>query len=89
MKPKKPTRHGVRAIGKTATTISLNEALLREAQAAAEEDGRSFSNFVEQVLKEALRKKEITQRQSVNYMEILRVAEEEPHPPPKPKKPRP
>lgn len=48
-------RHGVRAAGKTATSISLSEELLAKARDAAEQDGRSLSNWIEQQLKEALK----------------------------------
>jgi len=54
-KTPKKTRHGIRADGKTATSISLSEDLLKKAREAAEEDGRSFSNWIEQQLKEALK----------------------------------
>jgi hypothetical protein len=52
----KPSRHGVRAVGKTSTTVSLDEELLRQARELAEQDGRTFSNWIEQQLKDALKK---------------------------------
>lgn len=51
-----PTRHGVRAAGKTSTSISLDEELLQKARELAEQDGRTFSNWIEQQLKDALKK---------------------------------
>lgn len=50
------TRHGRRADGKTATSISISENLLRTARDAAAADGRSLSNWIEQQLKDALQK---------------------------------
>ena len=56
-KKKNPaSRHGVRAAGKTSTTVSLDEELLKKARELAEEDGRTFSNWIEQQLKDALKK---------------------------------
>lgn len=59
MNPKKkkaePRAHG-RAAGKTATSISLDEDLLKKARELAEQDGRTFSNWIEQQLKDALKK---------------------------------
>lgn len=57
-KKKKSTesRHGKRRAGKTATSISLSEDLLRKAQEEAAADGRSLSNWIEQRLREALSK---------------------------------
>lgn len=52
---KKETRHGRRAPGKTATSVSLSGELLDKARAAADADGRSFSNWLEKTLREALR----------------------------------
>lgn len=49
------SRHGVRAAGKTSTTVSLEEAILDKARALAAEDGRSFSNWLERLLVEKLR----------------------------------
>lgn len=50
------SRHGVRAAGKTSTSISLDEELLKKARELADEDGRTFSNWIEQQLKDALKK---------------------------------
>jgi hypothetical protein len=55
-KKKTTSRHGIRAAGKTATSISLDAELLEKARELAEADGRTFSNWVEQQLKDALRK---------------------------------
>lgn len=56
-KKKNPaSRHGVRAVGKTSTTVSLDEELLKKARELAAEDGRTFSNWIEQQLKDALKK---------------------------------
>ena len=56
-KKKNPaSRHGVRAPGKTSTTVSLDEELLKKARELADEDGRTFSNWIEQQLKDALKK---------------------------------
>ncbi len=49
------TRHGKRADGKTSTSISISEDLLRTAREAAAADGRSLSNWIEQHLKDALK----------------------------------
>lgn len=48
----KPSRHGVRAENKTQTSISLRLDLLRAAQDAASAQGRTFSNWLEQILKD-------------------------------------
>jgi len=59
MNPKKKqpqTRSHDRASGKTATSISLDEELLKKARELAAEDGRTFSNWIEQQLKDALKK---------------------------------
>jgi hypothetical protein len=47
-----PSRHGVRAENKTQTSISLRLDLLRAAQDAAAVEGRTFSNWLEQLLKD-------------------------------------
>lgn len=47
-------QYGRRADGKTQTTLSLTEEVLAKAKKAAEEDGRSLSNFIEQLLKKSL-----------------------------------
>jgi hypothetical protein len=44
-------RYGRRAEGKTQTTISLSDAVYEKAKRAAESDGRSLSNYLEQLLK--------------------------------------
>ncbi len=49
--PKKQTRHMVRADNKTQTSISLRADLLDLAKQAAEQEGRSLSNWLEQELK--------------------------------------
>lgn len=54
MKKKAATRHGVRAEGKTQTSISLRLDLLERAKEAAREENRSFSNWLENLLVERL-----------------------------------
>lgn len=49
---KPASRHGVRADNKTQTSISLRLDLLRAAQDAAADEGRTFSNWLEQLLKD-------------------------------------
>lgn len=44
-------KYGRRAPGKTQTTISLTDEVYNKARAAAEADGRSLSNYLEQLLK--------------------------------------
>ena len=53
MPTKKQTRkqYGRRASGKTQTTISLSQEMLEKAKRKAEADGRSISNYIEQLLK--------------------------------------
>lgn len=46
--------YGRRGDGKTQTTLSLSEEVLEKARKAAETDGRSLSNFIEQLLKKSL-----------------------------------
>ncbi|BCU79427.1 DUF6364 family protein [Luteolibacter sp. LG18] len=46
------SRHGKRATGKTQTSISMREDLLEAAKRQAETEGRSLSNWIEQMLKE-------------------------------------
>lgn len=60
MKKKPQTRHGVRAEGKTQTSISLREDLLNQAKEAAQGENRSFSNWLENLLAEKLREEEET-----------------------------
>jgi hypothetical protein len=52
MKKPSSSRHGVRAENKTQTSISLRLDLLQAAQAAAAREGRTFSNWLEQMLKD-------------------------------------
>ena len=54
MKKKPTTRHGVRAKGKTQTSISLRADLLSEARKAAKGENRSLSNWLENILIEKL-----------------------------------
>jgi hypothetical protein len=49
---KPSSRHGRRAENKTQTSISLRLDLLTAAQNAATAEGRTFSNWLEQLLKE-------------------------------------
>ena len=53
MSAKKQTRktYGRRATGKTQTTISLSDEMLEKAKRNADADGRSLSNYIEQLLK--------------------------------------
>jgi hypothetical protein len=51
---KKPTRHGLRAPGKTQTSLTMSEDILSKAKTAAAQDGRSLSNYIEQLLKRSL-----------------------------------
>lgn len=53
MSPKKePRKHyGRRGGGKTQTSISLSDDTLEKARASAEKEGRSLSNYIEQLLK--------------------------------------
>jgi hypothetical protein len=53
-KKKSVSRHGMRAPGKTQTSITLSEDLLDQARAAAEQDGRSLSNWLEQLIRKRL-----------------------------------
>lgn len=52
--PPQRKQYGRRGDGKTQTTLSLSEEVLEKARRAAEEDGRSLSNFIEQLLKKSL-----------------------------------
>ncbi|MCB1093324.1 MAG: hypothetical protein KDL87_17435 [Verrucomicrobiae bacterium] len=51
---KSQSRHGVRADGKTQTSISLRGDLLAAAKKAAGEENRSLSNWLENLLSEKL-----------------------------------
>ncbi len=53
-KKKAGSRHGMRAPGKTQTSITLSEDLLDRARAVAEQDGRSLSNWLEQLIRKRL-----------------------------------
>ncbi|MAS93956.1 MAG: hypothetical protein CMO55_12245 [Verrucomicrobiales bacterium] len=64
MKKKPQSRHGVRAKGKTQTSISLREDLLNRAKEAAEGENRSFSNWLENLLAEKLREEEEKKKSS-------------------------
>lgn len=44
-----------RATGKTATSISMSEETLKQAKAAAEADGRTLSNWLEQLIRNAVK----------------------------------
>lgn len=65
--PSKPTRHNVRAVGKTHTTISLSAAVLAAAKDAALADDRSLSKWLERLI-----------AQNVNAHEAANQAD--PHP---------
>ena len=60
MKKAKARSHA-RAEGKTQTSISLKGELLEAAKIEAEKEGRSFSNWLEMLLKEKLESKEPNQ----------------------------
>ena len=50
--PKTPKKqYGRRASGKTQTSLSLSDEVLEKARANAEKEGRSLSNYIEQLLK--------------------------------------
>lgn len=51
----KKSRHGVRAPGKTQTSITLREVVLERARAVARADGRSLSNWLEKLLIDKLK----------------------------------
>lgn len=51
---KRQSRHGVRADGKAQTSISLRGDILAAAKKAAEEENRSLSNWLENLLSEKL-----------------------------------
>jgi hypothetical protein len=51
---KSESRHGIRADGKTQTSISLRGDLLAAAKKAAGEENRSLSNWLENLLSEKL-----------------------------------
>ncbi len=53
-KSKGPSRHGMRAPGKTQTSITLSEDLLEKARVVAAQDGRSLSNWLEQLIRKRL-----------------------------------
>lgn len=46
------SRHNKRAAGKTQTSVSMRSDLLEQARAAAEAEGRTLSNWIEQMLRE-------------------------------------
>jgi hypothetical protein len=48
----KETRHMKRGEGKTQTSISLREDLLAKAKEEAASEGRTLSNWIEQMLRE-------------------------------------
>ena len=50
-KPKTETRHGKLAETTSQTSITMNKALLNKARAAAKAEGRSLSNWLEQLVK--------------------------------------
>ena len=53
-KKKAQTRHGKLAEGTAQTSITMRKEVMEKARAAAEADGRSLSNWLEQVAKKAL-----------------------------------
>ena len=48
------SRHGKLAEGTSQTSITMNKALLEKARKAAEAEGRSLSNWLEQVVKKSV-----------------------------------
>jgi predicted HicB family RNase H-like nuclease len=48
-KPRK--KYGRRGAGKTQTSVTMSEETLEKAKAAAEKDGRSLSNYIEQLIR--------------------------------------
>lgn len=55
MKKPTPRKTTQRAAGKTATSISLSEDMLEKAKEAAAKDGRSLSNWLEQLIKNSVK----------------------------------
>ena len=54
-KKKNPnSRHGKLADGTSQTSITMKKELLQKAKAAAQKDGRSLSNWLEQLVKNSL-----------------------------------
>lgn len=53
MTPRKQTRkqYGRRGAGKTQTSISLSDEMYEKAKRNADAEGRSLSNYLEQLLK--------------------------------------
>jgi hypothetical protein len=49
MKPEKPRNHQ-RAKGKVATSISLSDEALKKARVLAQNDNRSLSNWIENLI---------------------------------------
>jgi predicted HicB family RNase H-like nuclease len=48
------SRHGKLSEGTAQTSITMNKALLEKARQAAEAEGRSLSNWLEQVVKKSV-----------------------------------
>lgn len=46
------SRHGKRADGKSQTSLSMREDLMNRAREEAAKEGRTLSNWIEQMLKE-------------------------------------
>ncbi len=53
-KTKTESRHGKLADTTTQTSITMNKALMTKAKAAAEAEGRSLSNWLEQLVKKSV-----------------------------------
>ena len=53
-KKKTESRHGKLADTTTQTSITMNKALMAKAKAAAEAEGRSLSNWLEQLVKKSV-----------------------------------
>jgi hypothetical protein len=50
-KKKSGSRHGMLAEGTAQTSITMNRELLEKCKAAAQEEGRSLSNWLEQLVR--------------------------------------
>lgn len=50
-KKKTESRHGLLSENTAQTSITMNKELLRKAKAEAKKEGRSLSNWLEQVVK--------------------------------------
>ncbi len=53
-KTPRPSRHGKLADGTAQTSVTMKKEIMERARAAAKADGRSLSNWLEQIAKKAL-----------------------------------